>query len=171
MGKIVSNATPLIYLAKAGLLQILHSLFDPILIPEAVYEEVVVIGKLSEQRDAFLIEKAVQEAWIIQRAIQRKHPVSVSLHPGEREVISLALEAGIKTVLMDDAKARTAAELAGLNPRGTVWVMLKALENDLLSFDGFLQALEDITNSGFYLREDIYLRVIREARKISDRTR
>ena len=167
MGKIVSNATPLIYLAKAGILEVLHSLFDVILIPEAVYEEVVIKGKRSGQRDAFLIEKAVQEAWILQRSIQQTRPVSVTLHPGELEVISLALEAGIETVLMDDAKARTAAELAGLNPRGTVWVMLEAVKNDLLSFDAFLQVLEDITKSGFYLREDIHLRVIKEARKIS----
>lgn len=37
MRKLASNATPLIYLAKAGLLEVLHSLFDVVLIPEAVY--------------------------------------------------------------------------------------------------------------------------------------
>lgn len=81
------------------------------------------------------------------------------------------MESGIKTVLMDDAKARTAAELEGLSPRGTIWVLLEAVKNGLLFFDAFLEALEDITKSGFYLREDICLRAIKEAKKNSGGTR
>jgi len=37
MSRVISNATSLIYLAKADRLGLVHSLFEEILIPEAVY--------------------------------------------------------------------------------------------------------------------------------------
>jgi predicted nucleic acid-binding protein len=167
MSKVISNATPLIYLAKADRLNLVYSLFEEILIPEAVYEEVVSKGKRSGETDAFLVEKAIEEGRISVRHVQGSHPVAIPLHPGEMEVISLALELGIDLLIMDDARARAAAEMAGLRPRGTLWLLLQAVKRNLLSFDGFLASLEAITHHGFYLREEQYLRVIREARRFS----
>jgi predicted nucleic acid-binding protein len=83
------------------------------------------------------------------------------------EVISLALESGIDLLIMDDARARAAAEIAGLRPRGTLWLLLEGTKKNLLSFDDFLATLEAITQHGFYLREELYLRVIREARRFT----
>lgn len=167
MNSVVSNATPLVYLAKADRLDLLLSLFEEILIPEAVREEVVSKGKRLGQADAFVVEKAIKEGRISVRQVERTHPVSIPLHPGEVEVISLALEAKIDLLIMDDAKARAAAELAGLRPRGTLWLLLEAIKRNRLSFDEFLATLEAITNQGFYLREDLYVRVIREARRLT----
>jgi predicted nucleic acid-binding protein len=167
LSRVISNATPLIYLAKADRLHILFSLFEEILIPGAVYEEVVSKGKRSGQIDAFLVEKSIQEGRISVRPIQRAHPVPLLLHPGEVEAISLALESGIETLLMDDARGRAAAEMAGLKPRGTLWLILRAVRTNQLSFDGFLATLEALAHHGFYLREDLYLRAIREARRLS----
>ncbi len=167
LSRVISNATPLIYLAKADRLSILFSLFEEILIPGAVYEEVVSKGKRSGHTDAFLVEKSIEEGRISVRRIQRTHPVSVLLHPGEVEAISLAVESGIETLLMDDSRGRAAAEIAGLKPRGTLWLMLRAVKENLLPFDGFLVTLEAMAHHGFYLREDLYLRAIREARRLS----
>ncbi len=167
MSSVVSNATPLIYLAKADRLGLVLSLFEEILIPEAVYEEVVLKGKRLGQADALLVEKAIEEGRISVRHVQRTHPVSIPLHPGEVEVISLALESGIDLLIMDDARARAAAEIAGLRPRGTLWLLLEGTKKNLLSFDDFLATLEAITHHGFYLREELYLRVIREARRLT----
>jgi len=167
MSSVISNATPLIYLAKADRLDLLLSLFEEILIPEAVHEEVVSKGKRLGQADAFVVEKAIKEGRISVRQVQRTHPVSIPLHPGEVEVISLALEAGINLLIMDDSRARAAAEIAGLKPRGTLWLLLEAIKKNALSFDDFLATIEAITNQGFYLREDLYLRVIREARRLT----
>ena len=80
---------------------------------------------------------------------------------------SLALEAGINLLIMDDSRARAAAEIAGLKPRGTLWLLLEAIKKNALSFDDFFATIEAITNQGFYLREDLYLRVIREARRLT----
>lgn len=167
MDKVVSNATPLIYLAKANQLSLLQSMVKQVFIPEAVYREVVVEGKRLGEKDAYRVERAIAQGWIIVQGIKIVFPVEITIHPGEVEVISLAREKGIETVLMDDTKARAASEMAGLRPIGTLWLILKAVKNHLLNFDQFLSAFEDILQSGFYLKEEIYLKAVRKARELS----
>jgi len=58
--KIVVDAHGLIKLGKAGGLALLLESFE-VLIPEAVYEEAVVTGKLELYEDAFALEKALEE--------------------------------------------------------------------------------------------------------------
>jgi len=50
MDRLVSNATPLIYLAKANQLSLLQSMVKQVFIPEAVYREVVIEGKRLEKK-------------------------------------------------------------------------------------------------------------------------
>ena len=128
MDRIASNATPLIYLAKANQLILLQTAVNQVIIPQSVYREVVIEGKRLGVKDAYRIEN----------------------------------------VLMDDAKARTAAELAGLQAVGTLWLLLRSLKIRRIDFDGFLTTLEDIIRAGFYLKDDVYLRVVRMAREITD---
>ena len=167
MDRIVSNATPLIYLAKADQLNLLQRIVKRVFIPEAVHREVVIEGKRLGEKDAFRVEKAIKQGWMIVQGIKSIYPVEIIIHPGEAEVISLAKEKGIEEVLIDDAKARAASEMAGLKPIGTLWLILKAVKDHLLTFDQFLSTLEDIVQSGFYLREEVYLKVVRKARELS----
>ncbi|NIA09177.1 MAG: DUF3368 domain-containing protein [Nitrospiraceae bacterium] len=114
MDRVVSNSTPLIYLAKANQLGLLHGMAKQVFIPEAVYREVVIEGKRLEEKDAYRVERAIKQGWMIVQDVKIIYPVEITIHPGEAEVISLAKEKGIETVLMDNAKARAASELAGL---------------------------------------------------------
>jgi len=167
MDRLVSNATPLIYLAKINHLRLLKTLVKETLIPEAVHREVVIKGKELGEQDAFLVDKAIDEGWIQVRRVDHIFNVNIKLHPGEMEVISLAKALSIKTVLMDDIKARAACELAGLIPRGTLWLLLNAVKHKIMNFDQFLITLEEITRYGFFLKEDVYFRAVREAKKLT----
>lgn len=169
MEKIVSNSTPIIYLAKANQLILLKELIETTIIPEAVYSEVVVRGKELGKSDAFLVDRAIDEGWITIQSVKNHLPSEIALHPGEVEVISLAKEIGTEIVLVDDIKARVACELVGLSPRGTLWLLLRAIRNNILDFDNFLGALEGMARSGFYLKEEVYLRAVREAKKLSEK--
>ncbi len=53
---IVSNAEPLIHLAKIGRLNLLKDIFNEIVIPKTVKEEVIDKGKEKGKPDAFLID-------------------------------------------------------------------------------------------------------------------
>lgn len=167
MDKIISNSTPLIYLAKASQLELLGRVINCVIIPQAVYREVVVEGKQLEEKDAYRVESAIESGWITVNNVTTPYQIQIPIHRGESEVISLAKEIGIKNVLMDDAKARAAAELAGLQPVGTLWVLLKALKEYKIDFDGFLTTLEDLIRSGFYLKDEVYIKVVRVAKELS----
>jgi len=74
---------------------------------------------------------------------------------------------GLKEVLVDEIPARTAAKLMGLTPRGTVYVLLKALEVKEININEFLDALSDLVKHGFRLKEEVYLEALRKAREIA----
>ena len=168
MDRIVSNATPLIYLAKIDKLKLLKDIANRVYIPGAVYQEVVVEGKRIGEKDAYRVEKCINQGWLIIKEVTKLFSFDFPLHQGEIEVISLAGQEGIKKVLIDDAKARSVADLAGLQPVGTLWVILQAVKRRLMDFDEFLSTLESIIHSGFYLKDEVYIKVIREARKLSE---
>ena len=48
-----------------------------------------------------------------------------------------------------------------------LWIILQAVNAKIIDFDECLSTLEDIIDSGFYLKDEIYIKVIRAARKLS----
>lgn len=167
MDRIVSNATPLIYLAKADKLPLLKSIVKEVVIPKAVFQEVVMEGKRLGEKDAYRVEGGINQGWLKVKEVKNLLSFKFPLHFGEIEVISLAVEEGIKKVLIDDAKARSVADLSGLKPLGTLWVVLQAVKNRILDFDEFLSTIESIIQSGFYLKDEVYIKVIRKARELA----
>jgi hypothetical protein len=169
MGGIVSNATPLIYLAKVGKINFLKKVFGEVFIPEEVKIEVVDRGKLLGERDAYVIEKAIGEGWLKVLSAEIVE-VPIKLESGEVAVLSLAKKLGLREVLMDEVSARVAAKLLDLTPRGTVFVLLKALEKKEIDLNGFLEILNQLIRHGFRLKEEVYIEAVREARKIAAET-
>ena len=166
MGRVVSNATPLIYLAKIGKLELLKRTFAEVIIPEQVRKEVVDKGKKLKHEDAFVIEKAINEGWLrVLKTDLLESPIE--LETGEIAVISLAKRMRIEEVLIDETLARTAAKLLDLRARGTIFVLLRALEDEIINLDEFLDLLHQLAGKGFRLQEVIYLEAIRQARRIA----
>ena len=60
----VFDATPLIYLATAGRLDVIETLDGPRVLPEAVYREVVTTGVRQGYDDARRIERAVADGLV-----------------------------------------------------------------------------------------------------------
>jgi len=166
MNSVVSNATPLIYLAKIGKIGLLKGVFGQVLIPEEVKMEVVDRGKEQGEKDAPLVEKAIREGWLRVMKTERIE-VPIKLEAGELAVLSLAKAQGVREILVDEASARMAARLLDLTPRGTVFILLKALEKDEIDLEGFLHILEKLVKQGFRLKEEVFIEAIREARKIA----
>ena len=162
---IVSNASPLIYLAKVGKLELLR-IFGEVIIPEDVKIEVVDKGKALDKADAYVIERAIEEGWI--KVLKTELiEIPIKLHPGEKAVLSLAKKLGVKDVLVDERPARFAAKLLGLKPRGTVFVLLRALKEGMMDLDEFLNTLSEMIRQGFRLREDVIVEAIKEAKRIT----
>ena len=79
MDRIVSNATPLIYLAKANQLSLLRSMVKQVFIPEAVYREVVIEGKRLGEKDAYSVERSIKQGWMIVQGIKIIYPVEITI--------------------------------------------------------------------------------------------
>lgn len=169
MSGIVSNATPLIYLAKIGRIDLLKKVFGEVFIPEEVKIEVVDKGKQLGEKDPYIIERAITDGWLKVLNTQLVE-VPIKLEPGELAVLSLAKNLRLKEVLIDEVSARTAAKLLNLKPRGTIFVLLKALEKKEIDLNEFLKALNELIKNGFRLKEEVYVEAVREARKIASET-
>jgi predicted nucleic acid-binding protein len=169
MGGIVSNASPLIYLAKVGRMGLLRKVFGEVLIPDEVKVEVVDRGKELGEGDAYVIESAINEGWLKVLSAESME-IPIRLERGEAAVLSLAKKLGLREVLVDEVSARTAARLLDLTPRGTVFVLLRALERRELDLNEFLDLLSKMIRQGFRLKEEVYVEVVREARRIATET-
>jgi len=166
MSEIVSNATPLIYLAKIKKYSLLKSLYNKIIISQEVKTEIVDEGKKLNKPDSLLIEKEIESGFIEVKKVNKLIETALELESGELSTLSLAKKIKINEVLIDETLGRTAAKIVGLIPRGTLYVLLKNLKLKNITFNDFLNILNQLIESGFRLKEEIYIKVIEEAKKI-----
>ncbi len=138
--KIVSDAGPLMALAKVDGLAVLFRLFPRILIPPAVYEETVIAGQRLGAPDATLLEAFCNEENLVLAAPSLTPlPVPLKLGPGEEESIRLAMGEHADWLLIDDQDARQGAltcfKAAGVTTqiKGTLGVIVSAHQEDHIS--------------------------------------
>jgi len=168
---IISDSTPLIYLAKIGKLPLLKEFFGEVLIVEEVKREVVDRGKEHGSPDAFAVEKALDEGWVrVERAKRMERLEEFGIHEGEAETISLAIHLKEKKVLVDQTHARLAAKALELRPVGTIYVLLMALRRGFIDRGEYLKALEDLVRAGFRMSDEVYLEAVRLGEKVVARS-
>ena len=155
---IVSDSSPLVCYAKIGRLDLLRALFEHVVIPPAVYIEVVVRG--AGRPGAADVASA---AWIQTQALAQPHLVeSIGGHldRGEAEAITLALEIHQRNILIDDDDGRTIAKRQGLSVIGSVGVLLLARSAGLLTSDDVRVLLDALRSAGLYLSDALYRQVL-----------
>ena len=148
---VISNSSPLIALTQIGRLDLLRRLYTSILIPPAVAREV-------EPTVANLPQ------WVLVKELA--HPlqpsgVSVSIGPGEREVISLGLEFEAALLVLDEQPARRLATALGLRVIGTVGLLMAGKERGFLA--KIRPELDRLLAVRFFMDLDLYDRVIAQA--------
>ena len=154
-----SKFRPLIGLASIGKFQLLKDLFGEIVIPSAVYNEVVIQGKYQPGA------KETREAdWIKVVEVQDHLAVNLlrnELDQGESEALVLAKELGAVRILIDERLARRKARSVGLTVTGTLGVLLMAKEAGLIP--AVRPLLDSLSETPFRMSENLYRRVLRMA--------
>ena len=155
---VVSNTTPLVYLAALGDFDLLRTLFEHIAIPQAVFRESTVGGK------GLPVDQCVRGAlssWISVKDVVNSAEVQLllsgGLHPGESEAIVLASELGAPALLMDDSAGVKAA--AGVNVIRTPGIYHLAKKAGLVK--AVRPKLDALRNAGFWLRDDHYRMILK----------
>lgn len=157
---VVSNSSPIMNLAAVGQLNLLERLYEKVLIPEAVSQELSAIG--SEQPE---VAASQTLSWIETRAVADRSLVDLlllELDAGEAEAIALAMEIKADLLLLDERLGRKAASRLGLRSIGLLGVLIEAKRK------GFIVAVKPlldnmIAKAGFWVGPQLYARVIREA--------
>lgn len=165
---IVSNSSPLIYLAKLKKLMLLKILFKEAVIPQEVYNEVVVLGKEGKFVDAVAVERAKAEGWLrVEKSTRNKKYRSLveEIDVGEVAAILLAKKLSANLLLMDDASARTIAESFGLRVKGTIFVLLTAYKKKLLKKEEVKRLMVLLVAEGFRISQELYAQVLEEIAK------
>jgi predicted nucleic acid-binding protein len=129
---IVSNTTPIVCFLKLGRLDILKNIFNEIIIPQAVYEEVT-----AKPDEAEAISALTEYGLFKTRPVENKFAVSllqkqIGLDLGESESIVLAQELKAELLLMDERKGRRVAVENGISISGTLGVLIKAKQMNLV---------------------------------------
>ncbi len=156
---VVSNATPLIGLAKINHLDLLQDLFGAIIIPQAVYNEVVTHAP--NRPGAAEIRQAT---WIQTQAPTDPTKVAyprAALDPGEAEALVLAEELAADWLLLDEPKARLAARLVGLKFVGTVGLLLLAKQTGKIA--AVRPLLDELKVQKFHLSDKVYQAALNQA--------
>jgi predicted nucleic acid-binding protein len=161
---IVSDASPLISLAKAGKLYLVRELFERVLIEEEVKLEVIDRGKEEGAPDALVIEDAIKEGWIEVGKIEDEKRFS-GIHKGEGNTILLAKKYKC-LVLIDEEDAREVARAMGLKVRGSLYVLKKAVEKGLMSKDEAIRTLNGMIEDGFRISTRVYTKFLEGVKKV-----
>ena len=160
---VVSNASPLINLSRVGLLKLVPALYGAMLMPRAVWDEIVVEG--AGQPGADEIKAAL---WIETRTVANVQLVQVlrhSLDAGESEAIALALEVKADLLLMDERLGREMAQHLGLDYTGLIGMLVEAKRRGLLqAIKPCLDALRNL--AGFRISDALYTRVLEDEQEV-----
>lgn len=119
----VSNASPLIVLARAGHLELLRALPVPVLVPAAVLSEL----EVGNTRDG--AADAVRACALVVRVDDIDVSESIArwrLDVGESQVLAHAASRSQTGVLLDDRAARRCARTLGLALLGTIGLVVQA---------------------------------------------
>jgi predicted nucleic acid-binding protein len=143
---VVSDTTPLNYLILIGEVGVLPLLFEKVFVPPAVVQEL----KHPKAPAAVSLWASSPPAWVEIRVPQNE--LNQWIGKGENEAISLALELSGATLLVDDMKAKTAAESRGLVTLGTLAILDLADGAGIIDFESAVARLQA---TSFYLEESL----------------
>ena len=158
---IVSDAGPILSFARAHRLDLLRQVVGVLIIPHAVYEDIVVLGAGKPGSNE------VQTAsWIIHGAVHDRvfvEQLPARLHLGEREAIALAKERGA-VLLVDEREARREAQRYGVAVVGSLGVLKEAKNRGLIA--QVKPMLDEFVAAGMYASDvlrEVLLRDVGEA--------
>lgn len=168
--KVVSNTSPLIFASKvSGILELIKSEYSTIIIPTEVYGEAVEkplnSDKVEIQENAFRIKELIDSNFLKIVNLNNKHKklrtkLQEDLGLGEASAIALAIQEGIKFVLIDERKATIVALLHNLKPRPISALPIIAFRKRLISKEEAKEILDELLVNQYRLTVDAYKKIM-----------
>lgn len=130
---VISDTSVITNLAAIQQLRLLPQLYNQVILPQAVYRELVEIdppvpGTLEVQSAPWFEFRQVVNRSIVDRLRQE-----VRLDAGESEAIALALELNADLLLIDERRGRAEADRLGLRITGLLGIFVEAKRRNLIA--------------------------------------
>jgi hypothetical protein len=154
MPTVISDSSTLIHLTAIGKLDLLRTFYNKIILPTAVWREVVIEG--GNHPGARAVQQAHERGWveILEPSNQTLlRLLKQDLHEGEAETIALALELDADLVLLDETEARQVATLYQLQKTGIIGLLIRAKMQDHIP--SLRQELKRLRESGFWIDDSL----------------
>jgi predicted nucleic acid-binding protein len=167
---LVFNSTPLIYLVKVGLSEVLEDLRGEKVTSPEVKREVVDEGKRKGVPDAVVLEKLFDGR--VFQVVEPKDKEFLSrllktrgLHVTDAEVLALARELNGLAVV-DDEVARKTAKVYGIAYVGTPYVLVRAVLEGLVNKERAKQTVNEMVFAGWRCSVESYAKIIEALEKL-----
>jgi hypothetical protein len=151
---IVSDTSPVTNLIKIGELDLLKHVFEVIVLPRLVYEELCVIENQKQIIDT--------TDWIVIQDLKDtvlKNRLLLEVDKGEAEAIALAVELHANYLLIDEQTGRAVAERMGLKITGIIGVLIQAKQKGYIkSVKPYLKRL--INEANFHISNQLFRNVV-----------
>lgn len=152
---VIADTSPLNYLVITGYDLLLPQRFGSILVPQAVFEELIAPNAPDQVRNWI----AALPAWV---QIQPPIPSIADLGKGESEGIALAEALKADLILIDDADAREEAERRHLRVTGTLGVLRLAA---LQQFVDLSEAVATLRSTNFFVAPRLLDELLAEVKR------
>ena len=160
----IFDSTPLIYLGKVGILSKIKEISSQNSIPHSVFQEVVVIGKDKNEPEAFHIEELIQKGIFQICKVKEKMeslPKNLHISLADRDVVTLAMQLKGRAIT-DDEMVRSIAKMKGIKVGGTVYILLKLVESQVISKSQCKEVLDKIIHQGWYCSAQLYSDILQK---------
>lgn len=152
---VVADTSPLLYLHRAHILDVLPTLYGSVLVPLIVAKEIE-----DGRRGGFDIPDLSPLSWIEIRQPNGPIPAHPKLYAGEAAAIALALEIGLR-VLIDDHVGRLYLHERHHPFTGTLGVLIEAKRRGLIS--EVSRHLTIMAACGFWITDEVHRHVLKLA--------
>ena len=153
---VISDTSAISSLFNINKLELLHQLFDKIVIPHAVYQELLALE--DAEIDITLIKKA---NWLkVQKSTDRLlvEELSQALDIGESEAIALAYEIEADLLVIDEKRGREKAKAFGIKTVGLIGVVSQLKKRGYIN--SVRPILDELRTSGFWISDDLYQKIL-----------
>ena len=159
--KVVCDANIIIDFSKIRRLELLKDVFDAVVIPNEVKEELFA-GKEEGLGDAD-IEKAIGN-WILVEKVKDLFALEnlrIHIEKGESASIILFKETKADLLAINDLKARGVAHALGIKIIGTLGILLLAKDKGLIQ--EIKPIIDELKKIGAYISSSLYDRILKDA--------
>lgn len=158
---VVSDTTPLIALLKARRLELVKQLFNEVLIPSAVFEELTRNARYEEEARTIEESDYIGVVDVLDTEYVQTIQELTGLDRGESEAIACAKERHADFLLMDEENGRRVARNAKIRIMGSAGILANACISGYITKDDVDDAIERMREENIYFSDDVIADVYR----------